>query len=182
MAFPSYCDFEAAFPSVEHDSLHGYFAYLGWPPWLLQFIKCLYRGNLCQISIGGCLHAGFRGIRQGCPLSPLLFAALSDLYLRRLARLFPHSTVRAWADDLAMVLPDAASGLPALRSFFDDLRSATGLRLHPAKTVVVPLDPRSSFPFHRACLQKLGTWALFRMEGYTKYLGFMLGPERAEHS
>ena len=31
-------DFEAAFPSVEHDSLHGYFAYLGWPPWLLQFM------------------------------------------------------------------------------------------------------------------------------------------------
>ena len=175
-------DFEAAFPSVEHDSLHGFFAYLGWPSWLLQFIRCLYRGNICRLSLGGSLHQGFeliitRGIRQGCPLSPLLFAALSDLYLRRLDRLFPRSTIRAWADD-----PDAAPGLPALRAFFEELRSVTGLKLHPSKTVAVPLDPRSSWPTHRAGLRQLGTWALFRMEGYTKYLGFMLGPERAEHS
>ena len=70
-------DFKAAFPSVEHLILLLYFKALGWPPWVCRIISCLYARNFCHISLGGAMHMGFvvtRGIRQGCPLSPLFVA------------------------------------------------------------------------------------------------------------
>ena len=75
-------DFAAAFPSVEHRLLHDYFAALGWPDWLRRMVLNLYHNNFCHISMGDSVFVGFgitRGIRQGCPLSPLLFAAVSEL-------------------------------------------------------------------------------------------------------
>ena len=134
-AYTFFFDFAAAFPSIEPALLHGFFAHLGWPPWLRQFIRALYWNNHCHLVVGGSRFAGFvlsRGIRQGCPLSPLLFAAASDLFLRRLQRQHPRATLRAWADDLAMVLADALTHLPALHHFFEELGRISGLWLNVA--------------------------------------------------
>ena len=114
-------DMAAAFPSVEQEFFHDFFRRLGWPPWLLNIIRIFYQDNNCQICLAGSRFMGFaisRGIRQGCPLSPLLFAMATDLMLRRLQRFFPDATARAWADDLAMVLPKAENQLRELQCFF----------------------------------------------------------------
>ena len=70
-------DFQAAFPSVSHVFLLSALRAAGLPSWLLRFVSYLYRNNECQLSVGGLRHSGFAlhgGIRQGCPLSPILFA------------------------------------------------------------------------------------------------------------
>ena len=59
--------------------------------------------------------------------------------LRRLQRKFPSACTRAWADDLAMVLPSAKLHLYALRNFFLDFGRVAGLHLNISKTVLVPL-------------------------------------------
>ena len=137
-----FCDFAAAFPSIEHEFFHQFFRQLGWPSWLLNIINIVYMENRCQICMAGARYAGFsisRGIRQGCPLSPLLFAMATDIMLRRLQRRFPSACLRAWADDLAMVLPDAAIHFRTLQNFFLEFGHAAGLHLNVSKTVVVPL-------------------------------------------
>ena len=91
-------DFKAAFPSVEHELLHAYFLALGWPTWLCTFVEHLYMNIFCFISLATAFFCGFgltRGIRQGCPLSPLLLSASSELLLLRLRRLIFDTTNRA---------------------------------------------------------------------------------------
>ena len=137
-------DFAAAFPSAEHQMLHSFFKRLGWPAWLPNMIEILYLDNFCQIAIGGTRVRGFRitrGIRQGCPLSALLFAGATDLLLRRLQRVFPGATSRAWADDVAMTIPEGMSHLGRLCNFFREFSRIYGLELNLPKTVMVPLFP-----------------------------------------
>ena len=135
-------DFAAAFPSVERPFLMAVFRSLGWPSLLLNFIEVLYNDNYCEMVIDGARYRGFvidRGIRQGCPLSPFLFAVASDLLLRKLVRDLPSGTTRAYADDTAYVDPMLLDHLGALETIFSEYAEISGLELNVRKTVLVPL-------------------------------------------
>eukprot|EP00959_Pyramimonas_sp_CCMP1952_P384500 8058218-Pyramimonas_sp.AAC.1 len=112
-----FLDFEAAFPSIEHGFMMRLFRHFGWPTWLLRFVGALYQDNKCEVVVQGARCTGFRltrGVRQGCPLSPLLFAVASDLLLCRIQRLLPAALVRAYADDLVILVERALAQLPTL--------------------------------------------------------------------
>ena len=178
-------DFDAAFPSVSHDFLHDVFAAKGWPQWIRTFILGLYWNNACEISAGGQRHDGFTlssGVRQGCPLSPLLFAVLSDVLIRRVVRSTPLVTLRAYADDIAVVLPNALSEARILERIFSEYRAISGLRLHHGKTVWVPLTLQSESDIRHDIQQHIRNWSDFSIQFHATYLGFCLGPAREERS
>ena len=90
-------DFSAAFPSVAHDFLFKSLRALGLPEQAIRFIHALYDNNRCNIMAGGGEYPGCDmegGVRQGCPLSPLLFAVCVDILLRMLGKL-PEAVFRA---------------------------------------------------------------------------------------
>ena len=114
----------------------------GLPHWLLQYAGLLYEHNRCRLVVDGSTHEGFTaaaGIRQGCPLSPILFAVAMDILLRRLGRTVPGITTRAFADDVAAVVRDLAVAAPLLHSVFVDVGRLSGLHLNLPKTFMVPL-------------------------------------------
>ena len=102
-------DFKAAFPSISHDFLRDSLVAIGLPQSAISFIDILYQHNTCKIAYKGQTYEGFgihAGVRQGCPISPLLFAAAVDVLLRRPQQKNPTSVTRAFADDIGLVIED----------------------------------------------------------------------------
>ena len=182
-ALAIFFDFKAAFPSVAHRFLTEALRALDLPDWLTRFVEVLYRDNRCQLIAGGVKHPGFdihSGIRQGCPLSPLLFAIAAEVLLRRMGRLLPELVLRAYADDLAAVIPRGLETVPTLAALFHDFARVSCLELNLPKTVVVPLYPAEFHEVASNIRHAARIWAGIKVAGAAKYLGFYLGPNR-EH-
>ena len=80
-------DFSTAFPSVSQCYLKRVLEHIGIPAPALCVVAALYDRSRCVLSFAAELWAGFdlaAGIRQGCPLSPPLFAVILDPFLRLL--------------------------------------------------------------------------------------------------
>jgi hypothetical protein len=76
-----FLDFEKAFDSVNWSWIINTLQARGLPPSFIKTIKLLYSSPLASIIINGHRSAPFRvgrGVRQGCPLSPLLFAIILE--------------------------------------------------------------------------------------------------------
>ena len=80
-------DFKAAFPSVGHQFIWDVLEGSGLPAEFISAVKMLYVGNKHSLRLQGLLFDGpvvHSGVRQGCPLSGLLFAICADVLLIRL--------------------------------------------------------------------------------------------------
>ena len=178
-------DFKAAFPSVAHRFLQRMLRAAGLPEWLLRFVDVLYQENRCSLVVGAAVHAGFTsqaGIRQGCPLSPILFAVALDVLLRRLRRLQPALATRAFADDISAVTPDLFGSAPGLHEIFTEFGQISGLHLNLPKTVLVPLFHGEHAAILHDVLAASPGWGGLRVAGRARYLGYLLGPDRGHSS
>ena len=178
-------DFAAAFPSISQQFLRAALQHVGFPPEAFHLVDALYYKNSCRIQVKGCKFDGFAmtgGIRQGCPLSPLLFIAAMDGLLRIITRKVAGAKVKAFADDTAVVLRSLKEDLPRLHVIFWRLERATGLQLNMRKCVLIPLGDRGPMAV-RAYLERSGSpWLGVKVSTHGKYLGFEVGPERGTRS
>ncbi len=145
-------DFAAAFPSLAHDFLSDVLEHLQLPRQFRAFVANLYLGNGCRIAAAGDNHDGFSirsGIRQGWPLTTLLFAVCGDLLLRRLQQLLPGDLCRAYADDIGLVAKDLFASAEVFVKVFEEFAEISGLTLNLVKTVFVPLGDASVEVFRR---------------------------------
>jgi len=182
-AFPPavFLDFEAASPSISQAFIQQVLAARGWPPWFCNFVGIIYDNNYCHLSLSGFTGAGFgitTGVRQGCPLSPLIFAIVSDVLIRRVRRLLPAVLIRAYADDIALMLGRGPLDCGLLEVIFAEYAHVSCLRLHHGKSIIVPLSLAPHDQVRAAVASAAATWGAFTVAGHAKYLGFYLGPTR----
>ena len=96
-------DTAKAFDSIDHDFIHVAVERAGLPEWFSNVIRCLLHACKVRPSIRGAPDIWIdiaRGVKQGCPLSPLLFVICYDILIQRIDdidAISPH----ACADDLA---------------------------------------------------------------------------------
>ena len=176
-------DFKAAFPSLNHDYLTTCLERLGIPDFVLNVVKTLYSQVRCVLRVKGADHGGIdmeAGVRQGCPLSPLLFAVTVEL--RRLTRLFLDTTFRAFADDIGAVCKNIVGDARMIMEVFKQFGAASGLDLIFSKTVVIPLWDELEPNAKQEMMAKDSSWNGVEFREVGTYLGFVIGPGKGASS
>lgn len=136
-------DQEKAFDRVDHFYLLKTLKAFGFGPQFVSCIKLLYSETFSMLKINGCLTRPFavtRGIRQGCPLSGLLYSiAIEPLlsYLRKRLHGFcipgfpeiPPVKLTAYADDITVFIRNI-DDMAALTSSLKTFQKATSARIN----------------------------------------------------
>ena len=106
----------------------------------------LYSDNLHFIKIAGKTFKGpniLSGVRQGCPLSMILFAIGIDIIIiRKLYEIVSRKEdqgLGAFADDIGMVIRNICDTLPDVYHLVASFARISGLHLNLDKCVVIPL-------------------------------------------
>ena len=145
----------------------------------VDWIKLLYASPLASVSTNGIKSRLFplhRGPRQGCPLSPLLFALAVEplaIWLRSengFEGITHHGQLQKisfYADDLLLYVSNPASSLPIILDIIEKFGKYSGYKLNLGKSDYIPINPVAdllphSFPPFRKATNGL------------KYLGILV--------
>lgn len=139
-------DAEKAFDRVSWEYLFLVLERFGFSESSINSIKTLYSAPTARVKINGRLTDRIkleRSTRQGCPLSPTLFA----LYIEPLAQAIRESSnihgividsreqkIALYADNVLLYLSNPEQSIQALLEFMDTFGTYSGYRLNISKT------------------------------------------------
>ncbi len=150
-------DTEKAFDRVEWRCLFYVLNKFSLSSDFVDWIKLLYASALASVSTNGIKSRPFslhRGTRQGCPLSPLLFALAVEplaIWLQS-ENGFEGDTCHVqlhkiyfYADDLLLYISNPASSLPIILDNFEKFGKYSGYKLNLGKSDYIPINSALTF-------------------------------------
>ena len=168
-------DTKRAFDSLSHKFIKECLAKAGFPRWVSQMVEGLLHGVIVIPVLGSVGRFAIpirKGVKQGCPLSPLLFILCFDVLLAQL-ECIKEAKRFGFADDLALALRSVTLILKALR-IIHTFERISGLHLNLKKTHLVPARPPSKRTIRR--LREAG-WGAINISESAVYLGVRFGAE-----
>ena len=148
----TFVDYRKAFDSVDHPLLFSKLRELKVDEDVVRLIENLYSNANGYLSWKGGFTETFAtpvGVRQGCPLSPVLFSLYTECLMRewyrRTARITSpnvngmESSELRYADDLVMMALERADAERQL-NILGDISKDYGLIIHPGKTEYMVID------------------------------------------
>lgn len=147
-------DFEKAFDRVDHDYLWDTMEALGLGDTFIALIKGLTIGATAAVHLNGCSTYHFnleRGVRQGCPLAPLLFAISTEPLMVSLNSAYDKGTIQGmkfgktrvdfslFADDMGVFIANDSDSFIKLRECIAEYELASGSRLNIEKSCALPM-------------------------------------------
>jgi len=150
-------DFEKAFDRLNRSFLFKTLQSLGFPPLFIQSIETILSNTLASVIVNGWLSDLFQtysGVRQGCPISPLLFAItteplqntiMDNSHIQGLSIGDVTLKISLYADDtLAFVSSqEDAHHLMATMILFE---KAASMKINLAKSHLLPINSEISIP------------------------------------
>lgn len=137
-------DFADAFGSVSHKLIHKALLSIGFPEDFCGMIKDLYSNNTTNFSVKGQLSKEVhieKGVRQGCPLSPLLFNICLDPLLRLIRKENEENgyfvdeksyCIQAFADDVILI-SNSIEGMKKMLKTCEKFCKVTGMNITAEK-------------------------------------------------
>ena len=143
--FLAWLDLRNAFGSVPHDVIETTLSHLGIPPSVVQLIKNVYTDAHTVVRTPAGETAAvpiLSGVKQGCPLSPIIFNLSVEIILRSIllkasdvgpAKHHDHPiSVLAYADDLVLIAREKGK-LQQLLDAASESATLIGLEFRPDK-------------------------------------------------
>ena len=139
-------DYTKAFDSIYKDFMYDSLKLFGFGDSLIQWVKTLNENCTSSMNYNGWIHGNIkleRGIKQGCPLSPLLYIIASEILSCGIRQnrningvMLPQNKetkVLQYADDTSMFLKDCKSLIYTIK-YFDIFTVVSGLKINKDKT------------------------------------------------
>lgn len=168
-----FIDTAKAFDSIDHPFLFDVLAKIGMPAWVLNLVKGLMHEVQVRPRLGGRSKTSIdihRGVKQGCPLSPLLFILAYDPLLTRLTSI-PGADVFAFADD-AVISHRSLEAIPTITKEIDEFGEVSGFGVNTEKSDLLRTMPTT--PNDDELLKKTG-WEGLSFVTRATYLGVLMG-------
>ena len=148
-------DITKAFDSVRWEYLLNLLQRLGFPQRWRDWIAALLSTSTSRLLLNGVPNPSIRhgrGLRQGDPLSPLLFViAIDPLHrilelatemgaLTKLRGKSPHLRISMYADDAALFVAPLQDDIRTLANILNSFGEVTGLKTNFQKSTVIPIQ------------------------------------------
>ncbi|OAE26480.1 hypothetical protein AXG93_815s1430 [Marchantia polymorpha subsp. ruderalis] len=185
-------DFEKAYDRVEHNYLWDTMNKCGLGQQFTALVKGLTLGASTAVHINGAKTYRFpvgRGVRQGCPLAPLLFVLATQPLMAEMKLSFQAGRLRGYqvgetvildyslfADDMGVFIDDSFESFQELRVVLAKYEGSSGARLNLSKSSILLLGmdrPPDWLPLTGCALMQRGE--------INKYLGAPTGLEVSKH-
>jgi len=167
-----FMDTKKAFDSIHHDFIFDVLRWIGLPVWVVNVVRAmLYKVKVTPFfgKRSGVWIRIRRGVKQGCPLSPWIFAVCMQVLLFKLSKV-SNIDPFAYVDDLAIGSSNYKRFAKCMRTIFA-FSKISGLGVNFDKTR--GLASGSAVNFERwisTC-----PWPEFKVTDRYVYLGIMLG-------
>ncbi|MEM6737394.1 MAG: reverse transcriptase domain-containing protein [Bacteroidota bacterium] len=153
-------DFRKAFDTISIEFLKETFKAFGFGPYFNKWISIILQDRMACVKNGGYISRDFamqRGVRQGCPVSPMLFVLAAEilaLKIRQDAEIMGLSidntkfVVKQYADDTTFFLKNSKE-LKRVLNKINEFSRFSGLSLNNSKTNLMTLGQNSTMDTKR---------------------------------